>query len=105
MFYASLKDCPIWITYFRFLALMNAFKKQATNTFTAFEEFGTSAHGNEGIILFSKVKCDKVTYGTGHGYASQSVNSRVSDCIMVFTTHMGDLANSHKVIVRNGKLN
>jgi len=48
---------------------------------------GANAFGNEGIILFSKVKCD-VTYGIGHhemDAQARALTAEFSDCIFLFT--------------------
>ena len=46
------------------------------------------AYSNEGIILFSKVKCEKVTCGTGHremDLQARVLTAEFGDCIMIFT--------------------
>ena len=46
------------------------------------------AYGNEGVIVFSKVKCEKVTYGIGDPTMDKQARAATiefSDCIIMFT--------------------
>jgi exodeoxyribonuclease III len=75
----QLEDFEKWITQSGFKHLYCYWSKK---------DSGASSYGNEGIILFSKVKCDKVTYGTGHpemDTQARVMTAEFADCIMVFT--------------------
>ena len=52
------------------------------------KEFGANVYGNEGIVLFSKVECEKITYGTGHPEMDRQarvMTAEFADNIMIFT--------------------
>jgi exodeoxyribonuclease III len=52
------------------------------------KDSATHSYGNEGIILFSKVKCEKVRYGIGHhefDMQARVLTAEFSDCTIVFS--------------------
>ena len=70
--------------------LKSGLHKQDISTFTAIglTKKSGGAYSNEGIILFSKVKCEKVTCGTGHremDLQARVLTAEFEDCIMIFT--------------------
>ena len=52
------------------------------------KEFGASTYGNEGTVLLSKVRCEKVSYGTGDpvmDMQARVMTVEFQDSLMVFT--------------------
>ena len=52
------------------------------------EQEGKRAHGNEGMLLFSKVQCEKITYGMGHedfDKQARVITAEFKDFVQIFT--------------------